>query len=112
MVPVFTVKTPGDDSVAVNEAVEHNALWDEMTAREGREAARRAGMKTGDWQAERQLQEALRESRRVSRAVPPDLNRRGRDPGITDRFPRAEGFSFPTLWLFVLDARSVSPSRC
>lgn len=101
---MFTAKTPGDGSAAVNEAVEHNALWDEMTAREGREAARRAGMKTGDWQAERQLQETLRESRRVSRAVPPDLNRRGRDPGIIDGFARAEDFLFPTLGLFVLDA--------
>ncbi|CAM9535837.1 unnamed protein product [Ascophyllum nodosum] len=36
-----------------------------MTAREGRAAARLAGMRAGDWQAERQLQEALRESRRV-----------------------------------------------
>ncbi|CAN0527676.1 unnamed protein product [Ectocarpus sp. 12 AP-2014] len=34
-----------------------------MTAREGKDAARRAGMRAGDWQAERQLQEALRESR-------------------------------------------------
>ena len=43
---------------------EHN-LWEQMTAREGRAAARLAGMRAGDWQAERQLQEALRESRRV-----------------------------------------------
>eukprot|EP00903_Cladosiphon_okamuranus_P009822 g9335.t1 len=39
-----------------------NTLWEQMTAREGRDAARRAGMSVGDWQAERQLQEALRES--------------------------------------------------
>ncbi|CAN0428065.1 unnamed protein product, partial [Ectocarpus sp. 8 AP-2014] len=41
-----------------------NTLWEQMTAREGKDAARRAGMRAGDWQAERQLQEALRESRR------------------------------------------------
>ncbi len=42
-----------------------NTLWEQMTAREGRDAARRAGMSVGDWQAERQLQEALRESAQV-----------------------------------------------
>lgn len=46
---------------------EDNTLWDQMTAREGRDDARRAGMRTGDWQAEMQLQEALRESRQVKR---------------------------------------------
>ncbi|CAM9548484.1 unnamed protein product [Ectocarpus sp. 4 AP-2014] len=40
-----------------------NTLWEQMTAREGKDAARLAGMRAGDWQAERQLQEALRESR-------------------------------------------------
>lgn len=42
-----------------------NTLWEQMTAREGKDAAHRAGMRAGDWQAERQLQEALRESRQV-----------------------------------------------
>jgi len=28
-----------------------NTLWEQMTAREGREAARRAGMSVGDWQS-------------------------------------------------------------
>lgn len=46
-----------------------NTLWEQMTAREGRDAARRAGMSVGDWQAERQLQEALRESVQVSSSV-------------------------------------------
>lgn len=43
----------------------NNDFWEQMTAREGRVAARRAGMRPGDWQAQMQLQEALRESRRV-----------------------------------------------
>lgn len=43
-----------------------NTLWEQMTAREGRDAARRAGMSVGDWQAERQLQEALRDSVQVN----------------------------------------------
>lgn len=46
-----------------------STLWEQMTAREGRDAARRAGMRAGDWQAEKQLQEALRESRLV-RLIP------------------------------------------
>lgn len=48
-----------------------NTLWEQMTAREGRDAARRAGMGVGDWQAERQLQEALRESVQVSSILAP-----------------------------------------
>ena len=50
-----------------------NTLWEQMTAREGRDAARRAGMSVGDWQAERQLQEALRESVQVSSSVAPAI---------------------------------------
>ena len=50
-----------------------NTLWEQMTAREGRDAARRAGMSVGDWQAERQLQEALRESVQVSPQLQPQL---------------------------------------
>lgn len=42
-----------------------STLWQQMMAREGREAARPSGVRAGDWQAERQLQEALRESRQV-----------------------------------------------
>ncbi|CAM9544928.1 unnamed protein product [Laminaria digitata] len=42
-----------------------STLWEQMMAREGRDAARPSGMRAGDWQAERQLQEALRESRQV-----------------------------------------------
>eukprot|EP00752_Nemacystus_decipiens_P004508 g4116.t1 len=55
-------KTPTDGQEGNDDDDTNNTLWEQMTAREGRDAARRAGMSVGDWQAERQLQEALRES--------------------------------------------------
>ncbi|CAM9697819.1 unnamed protein product, partial [Choristocarpus tenellus] len=39
-----------------------HTLWEQMTAREGRDAAHRAGMLASDWEAQRHLQQALRES--------------------------------------------------
>ncbi|CBN79375.1 conserved unknown protein [Ectocarpus siliculosus] len=69
-----TAKAAGNDDTATSSQVADdgnlgdgsgvgNTLWEQMTAREGKDAARLAGMRAGDWQAERQLQEALRESR-------------------------------------------------
>lgn len=65
------LEQPNNGSVDVREGGgndinnSNNDFWEQMTAREGRAAARRAGMRSGDWQAQMQLQEALRESRRV-----------------------------------------------
>lgn len=69
---LYCTPPTGDDvsnREGLDEQEEDSTLWEQMTAREERDAARRAGMRAGDWQTERQLQEALRESRMVKRSA-------------------------------------------
>ncbi|CAM9514258.1 unnamed protein product [Scytosiphon promiscuus] len=94
-----------DSSNNTNENDGDNTLWDQMTAREGRDDARRAGMRTGDWQAEMQLQEALRESRQE--ADPPGV---ASVPSTANSVAEEER-SFVDAGFHALATSAVSPHR-